>query len=913
MDFGINNKPSTPMFYVADKNQTDDEAYVEAVMSLIQSDESIEDIRRRQYNEADEGMLNAIVDNIGKTPDATSDWAAENTVASYAALTAYEKARTDVDVINKEVADLTTMNRFRKNPQAAYNALSENLDKYEDISVFDNRYYKTLQEIDKVVDVEGFQTSILARIGRDVLINYAGGKMAKAASPLLKYTGKALSSYGAGPATDVAMLGSSIQELKEETRIRFLATQTASDEEYPQALADLIDMFENTNKMYHAEMLEAIEEGPSVYDDAGGLFTAKGLQMYGATPSRILKGISTIRGKNVPTTTPASEKLVQTPSRALVPYKEQLPDMLDSDGVASAIENRKTGTALVPYRDNPVVAVNEGRPILALEDDTKTVTYLPTGEKITYLGAPEEMLTLPKSSTKLLEDVNESFHLRTGIDSKGKYYDYEREWLPEKRRVRYTDNNNGRGYTHSQAEEIVRQRNQDILRYKYEREFKTVYDPVTHSYVTQGKEPEMDVSVSAATKKPFTLARHDETTIGTGEGGQRYGGGSYASIEEPADVSDLGPASRNVYVRGNDYGILHGSVMNSFNQVAESGKYSASALQRVFNKIYGFADEQIWKNPKYSNQYKDLVDMLNTRIQDLKAKLKEAAAEDQEFIQAQIEVYNNSLKEMKKAKTGAIMTWNIRKWEPESTIDQRGQRGTNYSIIRNQHPEVRKALQKVMTELDKELVKENIISIKGMLDPIELVVDSTDVNGIIFEKLLSNWNLMLDLTKLRAGIKYFEEQYPWWYRLALNKLTDEELLQVGLKRSEVHNPEHLKQVDVEALKRKVKIKGQQLLKASLKKNGIKMGLQSNTNMVLFDEKLQSRVQKQEYNINGVHHQRILDSGSVMRYDTDLQAFVIDTYVSTGGGKGRRPIIVHKEKLSTMDPKRNHKMKKDDND
>jgi uncharacterized FAD-dependent dehydrogenase len=69
----------------------------------------------------------------------------------------------------------------------------------------------------------------------------------------------------------------------------------------------------------------------------------------------------------------------------------------------------------------------------------------------------------------------------------------------------------------------------------------------------------------------------------------------------------------------------------------------------------------------------------------------------------------------------------------------------------------------------------------------------------------------------------------------------------------------------------------------------------------------SNVFRQEYNLKGEHVQKVLDNGYVIRYDPNIQRFVIDYYLSTSG-RGRKPVIIHKQPLKEYDPKKNKDIK-----
>lgn len=904
-----NSTNNTPVLHLPNDDRTEDQAYVDTMLELMGGQETVDQIRKRQFEDADNNSLNSLVKVMEGLESEETRFMAENLIGSYAALSALDKVRSDVNVINQELADIEVSKTFKDNPQALYNYMLDNTDKFRDVSIYDNRYVTTMQELSKVIDEEGFGSSIAKRIFRDLAISWSGGKAVKSAKPLVKGVGRVLNAEGAGVATDVAFLGSTVHSMKEEASTRWLACLSASDEEYPKALADLIDFVKSTPKIYHPEIQQAIEEGPSVYDDAGATFTSNAMRMYGATAVSTMKGLGTLLKYG--NKTPRHEELVKTPSRALVPYKEHLPAVLNGEEVAQAIENRQA--AMIPYTPGHVAVIEDGRPKLALlEDNTEEIIYLPTGEKITYLGRPEKRL--------LLEDKTEKewFNLLDEDYLTGEKNTNTRTWLPEQRRIRYTYNNGGRGYTYDEAKKQVIEWQSFVMRYVKNRKAYGFHVTREEDRLLN-KEPKFEKwnVTSAAAPVPFTRGQATPKIIGSGERSQFYGPtGPYSSLEttQVHDWVDYDkyPASRGHYAYNLDERLLDDTFKKVLNRVyynfVETGDISEAAYRDIYHYVrtnrIANDDALLRYRKNYSQGLYDLKDILQGIIKEIKQDLHFTDMEKK----AAIYLVKEMIKEIKGKRTSIINTWAVKQWNPKKTIDQRKQRNSDFSVWNDQTPEVRRGLIKTAGDLVR-MLEEAGNSLMGYYK----FPDISDKKDIAFGLLFKDLSKQLKPKLLKTlHLDVLSKQYPWWIRLAFDQMTDEELWKYGFDYNKLFIPGHIKDVDVKALREELVYRGQRLFADTLYKNGIEMAVQSNTNMVVFKDtkRLYTDVQKQEYNLNGWHHQRILDNGALMRYDPEIQAFVIDVYVSTKGGKGRRPIIVHKEKLEVMDPKRNKSMRND---
>lgn len=895
-----NSTNNTPVLHLPNDDRTEDQAYVDTMLQLMGGQETVDQIRKRQFEDADNNSLNSLVRVMEGLESDETKLMAENLIGSYAALSALDKVRSDVNVINQELADIEVSNTFKDNPQALYNYMLDNTDKFRDVSIYDNRYVTTMQELSKVIDEDSFGSSIAKRIFRDLAISAVGGKAAKSAKPLVKGVGKILSAEGAGVATDVAFLGSTVHSMKEEASTRWLACLSASDEEYPKALADLIDFVKSTPKIYHPEIQQAIEEGPSVYDDAGAAFTSNAMRMYGATAISTMKGLGTLLKYG--NKAPRHEELVKTPSRALVPYKEHLPAVLDGEEVAQAIENRQA--AMIPYTPGHVAVIEDGRPKLALlEDNREQVVYLPTGEKITYLGRPEKRL--------LLEDKTEKewFDLFDEDPITGEKNTNTRTWLPEQRRIRYTYNNGGRGYTYNEAKEAVRSWQYRAIRYVKNKKF------LGH-YITREEDRLLNKIpkyapwnvTSAAAPVPFTRGQATPEILGKGEGSQFYGPtGPYSSLEttqeNPWANFDYHPASRGHYSPSLDEEALEKTFKKALNSAYATLGVHDNIILDAYEKSLKKLKDRIFTD--YSGGYIDIHDAIKKRKKEVRAD-KTLSSEQKATELFILDYVSGSFRDKK---TGIVNTWAVKQWNPKKTVDQRKQNRYNFSVLEDQTPEVFRGVVATNDDLLKMLSDNNVEEFISPIIPRNSLDKKRIAFGLLFKDIAHELNRRY-LTP--QNLKVLSQQYPWWIRLAFDQMTDEELWKYGFDYNKLFIPGHTKDVDVRALREELVYRGQRLFADTLYKNGIEMAVQSNTNMVVFKDtkRLYTDVQKQEYNQNGWHYQRVLDNGALMRYDPEIQAFVIDVYVSTKGGKGRRPIIVHKEKLEVMDPKRNKSMRND---
>lgn len=876
------NENNTPLLMFPDEEISNDTLYANNVASLL-GDESVNDIRRRQFAEAEEDILQATVKNISRPDmDAQTRSFAEAYAYENYALSLFEKYRKDSDVMNKEVADRVNGKLFEEKPQTFLNALTDTPENFEDVGMFDNRIYDLNYSLSQRIEDPTFDTVLYGRIARDMGLNVAGNLLLKGkGGAVKKLTGSLLASHGLGHYIDWGMVGEkTIYEAQQIAYQLKLDAIGASDEEYPQKKEAFIQFIEEIPEAYRGDILQGIEEGPSIYADAGGAATAYGLQAY----ARSFKAYGHLFGKVKELK--AWEKITKGFGRKSTPAAVN-----DVEDVASAIDIRKS-TELVPYVDHPLTVMSEGanNRTLSLAPPENPTILLPDGRRVTYLLPPEERLRLSKpveydkigSATTKRLDWEGEYQIKKAVGG-AKDVVATRTWLPETKRIRYTYDNGGRGYTLDEAEDVARAVQSEV------------YDALklakkSKAFLNAEGEPkwigpipyEEDIQVSAASRGLFNRAAFNEKTIGTGEGTAYYGPGPYMSD----DRIHSDPASRGWYsplLELQDWNANYKAVVEK-----HVDKFPNADVEHV-NTTF-----QTLSKAAKNTSTKGLADFYS--ILKREDKLIKGTDDTHKLYKAALK---DMLKIYSKKKTNLINSWMLNDIKPNHIIDQSSVKGSKSHVYLDQHPDVQKALLKIETDLKQDL-SDAWGNLTGTPSSDNMVKYLTF--NALFPDYASTVRTMPDVREA-AALSYFT---PYYTFVKTFEMTLEDLARFGINEDSVHYLPLAKPTqEIEDLKRFLKQQALLSFKEDLVKNGIWAAAQSDTNYVVFKDTAgtYSNVFRQEYNLKGEHVQKVLDNGYVIRYDPNIQRFVVDYYMSTPG-RGRKPVIIHKQPLKEYDPKKN---------
>jgi hypothetical protein len=885
------NENNTPLLIAPDEEIGNDALYANNVASLL-GDESVNDIRRRQFAEAEEDILQATVKNISRPDmDAQTRSFAEAYAYENYALSLFEKYRKDSDVMNKEVADRVNGKLFEEKPQTFLNALTDTPENFEDVGMFDNRIYDLNYSLSQRIEDPTFDSILYGRIARDVGLNIAGGLLLKGkGGAVKKIAGKFLSSYGLGHYIDWGVLGEkTIYEAQQIAYQLKLDAIGASDEEYEQKKEAFIQFIEDIPEAYRGDVLQGVEEGPSIYADAGGAATAYGLQAY----ARSFKAYGYLLGKAK--NLKAWEKIAKGFGRKSTPAAVE-----DVEDVAEAIDARKS-TALVPYVDHPLTVMSEGvnNRTLSLAPPKNPTILLPDGRRVTYLLPPEERLRLPKpveyekigpSTTKLLESDIERMGRWAGINDEGLNYKGSREWLPEKRRIRYTYDNEGRGYTEPEADRIlinIERAIQDTM--ETAKKTKVIVDENGH-LTMPGREKRLTWRTVAASPTPFTRAAANERTRGIAEGSASYGPGPYGSIAHNYYVGTAAEATYSKALNRKQFNTIQRQALDK-----AKSKYPDADFESIEKLIDSVLSVE---NMKHTSHF-DPISELKSHMKGV----KENKNNDRALVKVHNEVVKDMLKAYKNKKTSVLNYWWSRDFDPKHGIDQRYTRTLSKGIYDDQHPAIQKALLQIDKDIMETLQELGVVKKENgnWTSPTVSELDGeTITKQLIFqithpeEFSITQW---LPNATSASTLSYY---IPYYKQIAIFKMDIKDFEKFGLTEDNIYQPlsdSYLKTV-LPAFRKHIYDKASDMLAKDLTDHGIWNAVQSSTNIVVFKDTdgMYSNVFKQEYNMNGMHYQRVLDNGAIKRYDPNLKRFVIDYYMTTPG-RGRKPVIIHKQPIT----------------
>lgn len=872
------NQNSTPLFMLPNVEQDEDKVYAKTVADIL-GDKSVDQLRQEQFETAQEDLLQATYRNIShRESDAQTKAFAESYLLTNQALSWYNKYAKDSEIANKAAAEAATSKRF-KNPQTYVNYLVDNEDSYKSVDAYDNAIYQTNYLIHQAVEDPEFDLNMLWRVARDTALSYVGNKFFIGKGGAVRQgVGKVLDSNGLGTALDITMMGGekSIHQHQVTVRDMYLdAVDAFQTEEFPQKVKELTDYILAVPSEYRTDLLLAIDEGPTMYADAGGITGYYGLKATGRTFGYVFN------------------KTRDVASFAKMSIKGGIKRGAKKvEDVADAIDERKASTALVPYKDNQLTVVADGGKYVTESRVLPPVTTLKLedGRRITYLGAPEKRLQLSapvdykqieaadrklltsnfEHTTKAFVDENYNPIIRTS-----------REWLPEKRRIRYTYDNEGRGFTDKEAEALVLKMDNDFYNEQvFSKKMKLIFNAETGNLDVKGS-TDLYTTVSAAAHDTFNRAEFSVRTMRSGETGLMYGPGSYSSLDET--VGDA--ASKHHYSPSLDHRTFFENMNNKIVQHATRTGANVSETRNELNKLFakiGLSEKE---------EGKDFYTKLK-KIRRYNRYLK-GSGEVYETVSA---VLDDMLEMYKTKKTGVVNSWHMK--EPDydkKWIDQRYINISDMATLGEQSPEISKKLGKVNEKLLKRLeeigfkaVKDNLVK-DGVPSNIDKVHQAVDPMGYIeVQKRPVIWEM-----------EVLSDLEPWYRRVALGNMTAEDLLQYGV---DINGPKLFPEgtYDFKALRSAMDKTGALLLEDDLVKSGIIGGAQSSTNFVVFKDapSVYTNVFKQEYNLKGNHHQKLLDSGALKRYDPDIGGWVVDYYLTTPG-RGRKPVIIYKDPVANF--------------
>lgn len=883
---------STPLFFPYNEDESDDKRYAENIASILGED-SVDDVRQRQLADAEEDILQATVNNLSNPDmDAQTKSFAEAYAMTNQALSWYSKYLKDSQVMNKELADRKTGELFERKPQTFLNALTERPEDFEDVSMFDNRIYDINTTISEKIPDPSWDLKMYGRVARDFTLDLVGKWFFKGKGGVVRQlTGNVLTSTGLGHALDMVSLdGDSVYIAQQNARNLYLEAVSAKPEEYEAKKQELIEYIQSIPSQYRADILQAIDEGPSIYADAGAAATAHGVMASG---KMVAKGAGYIyKGGNK-----IFEKVVQ--SRKKTP-NNSVPPSATVDEVADAVDERKKSTALVPYRDHSVTVVGEdyNDTLLSLEDKTFPTYYLPSGQKVTIIAPPEKRLSLPKpvDYSNRLTHWAENQIKTVGLESFG--HTATREWLPEARRIRFTYDNGGRGFTKEEVEQLARQVQHGAYNALNEsRKAKWVYDVEKEELVQTNRQLRSFIPVSAAARDTFLRAEYNLDTAGKAEGSAMYGAGTYASRD--MYVGDA--ASRGHYSPALDYKDVFTSLKNNL------GKHPQSPQTTMVNTIITKHLNEMKMNGSeglddFYGELKTLLDNANNQGLD-KATKKIYKA-----------VLKDMVKEYSKKKTSVINNWMVREFDSDFGVGQRKVWGETPHGYIDQPPTVQRKLRKVCASISKDLEDVGVI-VPSKVTPegyrVKMASEKTAeelFNSLAFKKLfpLEAREVAVPNVEKAEVLSYY---HPFYVRADFGAISVEDLERFGITDEFLENPSTVLTPEMEEFKRYVRVNALIRFAQDLEKNGIRYGVQASTNFVVFQNKpsMYSNVFKQEYNLKGVHTQKVLDNGGVIRYDPEIRGYVLDYYITTPG-RGRKPVIIHKQPLKEFDPKYTEKDK-----
>ena len=592
----------------------------------------------------------------------------------------------------------------------------------------------------------------------------------------------------------------------------------------------------------------------------------------------------------------AWEKIIKGFGRKSAPAT----DVEDVEDVAEAIDARKS-TALVPYVDHPLTVMSEGvnNRTLSLAPPKNPTILLPDGRRVTYLLPPEERLRLPKpveyekigpATTKLLESDIERIGRWAGTDDEGFNYKGSREWLPEKRRIRFTYDNEGRGYTEEQAEQIIINIERAVQG-AMETSSKTKTKVNSVGFLTMpGENKRLEWRTAAASPTPFTRAAANEKTRGISEGSAAYGPGPYGSIAESYLQSTAAEATYSKAINKKQFISIKKDALDK-----AKSKYPDTDFESIEKLIDSVLSVE---NQKHTKHF-DPMFQLKQHMKDVKANKNN----DRTLVKVHNEVVKDMLKAYKNKKTSVLNYWWSRDFDPEHGIDQRYLYTLSKGIYEDQHPKVQKALKQIDKNLIDAFQELGIIKKEGneYTSPTMSELDGeTITKQLIFqithpeEFSRTQW---LPNATAASTLSYY---IPYYKKLALFKMDIKDFEKYGLTEDNIYQPlsDSFTNSVLPVLRKDIYDKASDMLAKDLTDHGIWNAVQSSTNIVVFKDTdgMYSNVFKQEYNMNGIQYQRVLDSGAIKRYDPNIQGFVIDYYMSTPG-RGRKPIVIHKQPIT----------------
>lgn len=937
-----------------DTTDFNDDAYSAAVLKEIGEDRDIDSIRQDYINRSTSDIEEATASNLLK--GAPADKVIPIHMKSIALIEQYYKDKKAYEIANEAASEKSFEQHLMDNPQALLNYANSgeiDVDFLKDSRILNLQY-----EISKTVDEDDFVFDLVTRTGVDFATGFAGRGLKKIPNPIAKGVGYALDTYGFGNAKDYVLLnGKTISETGMVLRQKYLEIldKDSSDEEFKKDVEEFIQELKKIPSPYRPEQIDHILSDVSPYADAGGAGLAYGIKT-GASPFRTLsrlKGVAKLFGNSKKNTVndglmkemdDLTTEQVSTTNTADTVSIDNTADpvkttaTVDKAGtysfadyasaeeritkIARDIDERKSKGAVVLYNNHPVQVVTPLPTVKVFEPEilpnTDVVPYTPRAlEGPTIIEAevvPSGLLEAPVKTVPSPEPIKQ-LEYRPVFDHEQYGLDKEADW--ENRRITYTDDNRGRGYTLEEATNAIREYEQDFAD-AYRRGRKAVlvkkktrsgFEYYDYEWVGNKNNYQYTV-VSAASPTPFTRAASTKSTADKGAGGAFYGKGPYASVD---NFDNNEPASFGHYRVGLEKSKFHDAVqeINQIDRFISDDYVVLEELIKSFKldeyKVFEDAFETLTEayEKAYQNNPTGMADYY-TAFKKLKkdlhwwntTNLSPVVRDNHDRVTTLLaeRFVDDLLEKYKGFKSGVMNYWYgaVPESQRSHWVDQRNHR----HIYDDQHPEVRARLdkysKKVIKLKDKILDNSPEAKLKNKIFKNFLF----EFEGHLFEEEMGLYSDVKD-------IQHFSDQYELFTRLAMDDMPIDAWEDFYNKYASMdisdHSYESLKAYEsIQAMKRILSHNGQELQRKMLVQEGLWGDVHSDVNVVFFKQtpSQMSNVFKQTWVQDGYYYTKLLDNGAFPLYDPKLQAFVIKVS-EVIPGKGRKPVLLNKQKIKKM--------------
>jgi hypothetical protein len=927
-----------------------DEAYSTAVLKEFGENQDVESIRQGSLERDIYDLSEATAMNLKQGAST------ENTIPIYlraiAYLEQYNKDKKSYEIANEYASEKSFEQYLDNNPQAILNYANSGEIDFK--SIQDSRILNLQYELSKTIDTDAFTFDLITRIGTDYAAGFVGNAMKNSPHPLVKGAGYLLASNGFGQAKDAVLLGGkTIYETGVDLRERYLNIIGAdlTDEEYKEEVKNFVEDFKKIPSAYRAEQLDYILSDVSPYADAGGAGLTAGIRI-GVSPFKSfshLKGLSKYFGNKKNTINNALMKEMDdlttekvdtsgtsgtsgTSSQTLSSKTETQSDVDYSSilsyeeklaKIAEDIDARKSKGAVTLYNNNPVQVISTLEDSIAIEPEiippSKTTIYRPKEIEadtiIDVTPTPSGLLEKPVINMPHVKPAQLEWktvvdeYIDTKFEALRRPIKKESDW--EHRRINYTDDNRGRGYTLEEAYDAVYQYEADLAT-TYRRgdravlskkKLKDGYEYEEYEWIDKGYDYDYQ-PVSAASPVPFNRAASTMSTKDKGASGAYYGQGPYASEEGTGTYGTLeGPASFGHYRTQLELDKFFNSMrMTTFESLKHARdvfddivKYFDLDRQNIIKDsrdiLYGVYEDVIKDSPlgmvDYYEAFKNFKKEINKWNRDDHRPV--VHSHHDKVVNLLSEIYVDHLLDKYKGHKSGIMNY----WygvspdsQPSHWVDQR----SNKRLYEDQVAIVQRSLKKYAENLQKKT--------KPLLENKQ----STLIKNNIFRELFGDdYDQSLTTAYIEnihdvERLNVFSDQYPVFIRLAMDEISDEEWLKFATMDRDSFEYDEAEHV----IKRLLSFNGQEMQRKMLIDVGIWGNVHSDTNFVFFKQTpaQMSNVYKQTWTEDGYYYVKLLDSGAFPVYDPKLQAYVVKTSVVVPG-KGRKPVMLNKQKIKKM--------------